>query len=498
MEGSTSTQTAKRDVFHAYCTVMPDGKKLKCNFCEKEISSGISRIKLHLAQQRDTVARCMHVPPEVKNLAKVALEEKRKEKRQRREESDNEDSEQVYHNEPWNPVCGIDEEEPDFHAEEEQVPVTQKKKTGFLKNLFGRKNKNIHDGQDDVGPRNIVQLVTDQGSQFKVAGKRLASEYDTFFWFPCAAHVLDLMLEDMEKFPFVKDVIGEARQISKFIYNHGWVLARFRQHSAGRNLLCPCLTRFSTNFIAIKSIIDQRNAIESLFLEKVFLKSEEAKTKQARQVKNIISNEMFWTTCQNACIMVGPLLKMIRFLDSDKPTMGYLFHALATCVKTIQMDLGSNRNASIVGVIKKRWKSQLSSPLHDASYFLNPYYIFNPATNLINNEISEPQICLTEVISKMEGRMQMMRGQFASPLAHIAAQHGDPYNLKLEQQRIKGKARRHNIDVHDVHSLLRDDNMLDWIAGEDETSVLPQEEQWLNMLEEKSVNNSEHVPLPYN
>ncbi|XP_026438589.1 uncharacterized protein LOC113337125 [Papaver somniferum] len=51
---------------------------------------------------------------------------------------------------------------------------------------------------DDVGSRNIVQLVTDQGSQFKVAGKRLASEYDTFFWVPCAAHVLDLMLEDIE------------------------------------------------------------------------------------------------------------------------------------------------------------------------------------------------------------------------------------------------------------------------------------------------------------
>ncbi|XP_026422447.1 uncharacterized protein LOC113318494 [Papaver somniferum] len=425
---------------------------------------------------------------------------------------------------------------------------------------------------DDVGPRNIVQLVTDQGSQFKAAGKRLASEYGTFFWVPCAAHILDLILQDMEKFPFVKDRIGEARQIRKFIYNHGWVLARFRQHSAGRNLLRPGLTRFSTNFIAIKSIIDQSNAIESLFLDKEFLKSDEAKTKQARQVKNIISNEMFWTTCQNACIMVGPLLKMIRFLDSDKPTMGYLFHALATCEETIQMGLGSNRNASIMDLIKKRWKSQLSSPLHAALYFLNPYYIFNPSTNLINNEISEPQICRTGVISKMVsgpqeqaqcmlevGGMRMMEGQFASPSTRIAAQHGDPvswwlsygaeypslqkiavkilsqtntssgsernwsvferihtklrnrllssrlndlvyvqYNLKLEQQRIKGKARRHNIDVHDVHSLLRDDNMLDWIAGEDETPVLHQEEQWLNMMEEEAVNNPEHVSLPYN
>ncbi|XP_026451397.1 putative uncharacterized protein DDB_G0281733 [Papaver somniferum] len=151
-----------------------------------------------------------------------------------------------------------------------------------------------------------------------------------------------------------------------------------------------------------------------------------------------------------------------------------------------------------------------------------------------------------------------MQGQFASPSTRIAAQHGDPvswwlsygaeysslqkiavnilsqtntssgsernlsvferihiklrnrllssrindlmyvHSLKLEQQRIKGKARRHNIDVHDVHSLLRDDNMLEWIAGEDETPVLPQEEQWLNMLEEEVFNNPEHVLPPYN
>ncbi|XP_026410428.1 uncharacterized protein LOC113305629 [Papaver somniferum] len=270
--------------------------------------------------------------------------------------------------------------------------------------------------------------------------------------------------------------------------------------------------------------------------------------------KNVVSSVFYPTIC------------------NDKPTMGYLFHALATCMETKQMGLGSNRNASVVGVIKKRWKSQLSSPLHAVAYFLNPYYIFNPVTNIINNEISEPQICLTGVISKMvsdpqeqakcmleEGRMRMMQGQFASPSARIAAQHGDPvswwlsygveypslqkiavkilsqtntssglernwsvfeiiytklrnrllssrindlvyvqYNLKLEQQKIKGKTRRHNIDVHDVHNLLRDENMLDWITGEDETPILPQEKQWSNMLEEEAVNNPEHVPLPYN
>lgn len=154
--------------------------------------------------------------------------------------------------------------------------------------------------------------------------------------------------------------------------------------------------------------------------------------------------------------------------------------------------------------------------------------------------------------------MQMMQGQFASPSARLAALQGDPvswwlsygaqfpslqkiavkilsqtntssgsernwsvferihtklrnrlvssrindlvyvqYNLRLEQQRVQGKAKRHNIDVHDVHSLLTDENMLDWIAGDDETPVLPQVEHWLNELEEEAANNPEPLPPPY-
>ena len=41
----------------------------------------------------------------------------------------------------------------------------------------------------------------------------------------CAAHCIDLMFEDIEKIPSVVEVIRNARKISNFIYNHGWLLA---------------------------------------------------------------------------------------------------------------------------------------------------------------------------------------------------------------------------------------------------------------------------------
>jgi hypothetical protein len=44
-----------------------------------------------------------------------------------------------------------------------------------------------------------VQLVTDNGSNYKAAGRILMDRIPHLFWTPCAAHCLDLMLEDVGK-----------------------------------------------------------------------------------------------------------------------------------------------------------------------------------------------------------------------------------------------------------------------------------------------------------
>jgi len=74
-----------------------------------------------------------------------------------------------------------------------------------------------------VGPNNIVQFITDNDATYKAAGKRVAEKYGTFYGTACAAHCIDLMLEDMAKphlFPVNASTIETARKITKFIYNH--------------------------------------------------------------------------------------------------------------------------------------------------------------------------------------------------------------------------------------------------------------------------------------
>ncbi|RVW64721.1 hypothetical protein CK203_066474 [Vitis vinifera] len=84
----------------------------------------------------------------------------------------------------------------------------------------------------EVGKENVVQIVTDNGSAFMKAGKQLMKKYN-LYWTPCAAHCIDLIFEDIGKRPNVIEVINNARKITNFIYNHGWLLAQMRKYCGG-------------------------------------------------------------------------------------------------------------------------------------------------------------------------------------------------------------------------------------------------------------------------
>ncbi|KAL2938628.1 Protein disulfide-isomerase TMX3 [Bienertia sinuspersici] len=51
----------------------------------------------------------------------------------------------------------------------------------------------------EIGEDKVVQLVTDNEAVIKAGGKRLMEEFPHLYWTACAAHCLDLLLEDIGK-----------------------------------------------------------------------------------------------------------------------------------------------------------------------------------------------------------------------------------------------------------------------------------------------------------
>ncbi|GAU35955.1 hypothetical protein TSUD_147400 [Trifolium subterraneum] len=124
-----------------------------------------------------------------------------------------------------------------------------------------------------VGPENVVQFVTDNAANYVAAGKLLENEFPKLYWSPYAAHCINLMLQDMGKLEEVREAVSHASKITKFIYNHCFALYLMRQHTGGREIFRSAPTRFATNFIALQSILNQKDALRTMVTSKEWTKA---------------------------------------------------------------------------------------------------------------------------------------------------------------------------------------------------------------------------------
>ncbi|RDX92334.1 hypothetical protein CR513_25546, partial [Mucuna pruriens] len=98
---------------------------------------------------------------------------------------------------------------------------------------------------EEIGEENVVQVVMDGATNLVTVGRMLMEKRTKLFWSPCAAHCLDLVLED----------IGEL---------------------LGRELARPAVTRFATSYLTLNCIKQQKNALRSMFASEEWATSSHA------------------------------------------------------------------------------------------------------------------------------------------------------------------------------------------------------------------------------
>ncbi|KAL4390279.1 hypothetical protein AHAS_Ahas03G0129200 [Arachis hypogaea] len=91
-----------------------------------------------------------------------------------------------------------------------------------------------------VGSENVVHVVMDNATNYVAAGRLLESKFPILYWYPCATYCVNLMLQDIGK---------------------------LQEFTGGREILHPAPTRFATNFIALQSILAQKDALRAMLTE---------------------------------------------------------------------------------------------------------------------------------------------------------------------------------------------------------------------------------------
>ncbi|XP_075659181.1 uncharacterized protein LOC142629075 [Castanea sativa] len=233
----------------------------------------------------------------------------------------------------------------------------------------------------------LVYCPRDNDSAYKAAGKKLMQKYGSFYWSPCAAHCIDLMLEnfsDRRYFPIIHETIKKAKKITKFIYSHGQVLSLMRSDfTNGRDLVRPAITRFATEFLSLQCLTKFKKELRQMFTCDQWVESRYARDVMGKEVAALVlEDKEFWLQCQQIVKISEPLVRVLRLVDGDeKPSMGYLYEAMDKAKENIKARLKNKISAYIpfTSVIDARWDKQLHSPLHVAGCYLNPGIFFRPS-----------------------------------------------------------------------------------------------------------------------
>ncbi|XP_026451338.1 uncharacterized protein LOC113351599 [Papaver somniferum] len=174
----------------------------------------------------------------------------------------------------------------------------------------------------DVGAENVVQFITDNGSNFKKAGKDLMLEYPHIFWTPCGAHCVQLMLEELgSKLPRIKTAVILGKRLVTYIYAHFQVLSLMRELT-GADLHRSTKTRFATQYYTLESLQKYKTPLQMVFVNDRWVKTRFARENVGVNALKIVTSIKFWEDVDYSCRVLKPLVKVVRLVDIErKPTM---------------------------------------------------------------------------------------------------------------------------------------------------------------------------------
>ncbi|XP_057826884.2 uncharacterized protein LOC131038460 [Cryptomeria japonica] len=118
-----------------------------------------------------------------------------------------------------------------------------------------------------------------------------------------------------------------------------------------------------------------------MFVSERWLGSPYATKPEAEKVVIAIFDTNFAKIVEEIINVSEPLVRVLRIVDGDHNSMGYLYEAMDKAKEAIQHLYGSNKTKyePIWRIIDRRWNHQLHQHIHAAAYFLNPKFFYSPS-----------------------------------------------------------------------------------------------------------------------
>lgn len=177
---------------------------------------------------------------------------------------------------------------------------------------------------NEIGAENIVQVITDNGSNCVSMGRMLEEEFPSIVWSPCASHSLDLMLEDIGKLSWVNGIFCTASSMVNFVTKRPKVLSMYRANS-DLELLKPSQTRFAYMFIVLERLVRVRHGLLRTVVCREWQAWEDRNDSKSLGFARIVMRDAYWDEASGLIKALQPIYSVLRLTDMEGSTIGLLY-----------------------------------------------------------------------------------------------------------------------------------------------------------------------------
>ncbi len=181
------------------------------------------------------------------------------------------------------------------------------------------------------GITKVAGIVTDTAANMQSAWAKIEDKHPLLFCNPCAAHVLNLLVQDICEIPENESTLKKVVQISKFVKFRTAFAAALRelleserkQGNTARFVALPVPTRWFTQYECVKKLWDLREQLCMLAAKPTLMSR--IQTTAADDFKRTVLSEEFWRDVEKLASVLKPVSQVIGKAESNGASLDQVY-----------------------------------------------------------------------------------------------------------------------------------------------------------------------------
>ncbi|WVZ98549.1 hypothetical protein U9M48_043978 [Paspalum notatum var. saurae] len=244
---------------------------------------------------------------------------------------------------------------------------------------------------ENVGPENVVQVITDNDPVCRAAGALIQEKYSHIKWTPIIAHTLSLALNNICSAKSSENIVlidchciaevAEATTfIKNFIINHTMKWSIFDEFSQLKMLDIPD-SCFASDIVMLKRFRLIKQSLLRMIVSDQWPAYRKENIEDSQIARRKLIDDLWWDRIDYILAFTEPIYSMIHMVDTEKSCFRLIYEMWDNMVEKVKAAIYKHEEKtpeqestfySVVHGILADWWNKSKTPLHCLAHMLNP------------------------------------------------------------------------------------------------------------------------------